>query len=180
MSRTLEHLTVVELAGPRTEWCGKLFAQAGARVVLLEPPGGAETRSYGPWFRGRKDRESSLHFWHYHTDKESAVLDLATKGGRDTFLGLLADADVLLDGSEPGGLAGALADFVGTLTDRAPWAVRRTKATYRLAEDMALHGALNFGNQLNQLLRLNGQLAPIHSRSEGVKRALKTDIADGG
>ena len=75
-------------------------------------------------------------------------------------------------------LAGALADFVGTLTDRAPWAVRRTKATYRLAEDMALHGALNFGNQLSQLLRLNGQIAPIHSRSDGVRRALRTDMGD--
>ncbi len=80
--------------------------------------------------------------------------------------------------AEPGGLAEATAAFVGTLTDRAPWAVRRTKTTYRLAEDMALHGALNFGNQLNQLLRLNGQIAPIHSRSERVKRALKTDIAE--
>ncbi len=82
--------------------------------------------------------------------------------------------------AEPGGLAEEVAAFVGTLTERAPWAVRRTKTTYRLAEDMALHGALNFGNQLNQLLRLNGQLAPIHSRSAGVKRALKSDIADGG
>ena len=71
-----------------------------------------------------------------------------------------------------------MAAFFGALTGRAPWAVRRTKTTYRLAEDMALHGALNFGNQLNQLLRLNGQIAPIHSRSEGVKQALKTDIAD--
>ena len=80
--------------------------------------------------------------------------------------------------AEPGRLAAETAAFVGILTDRAPWAVRRTKTTYRLAEDMALHGALGFGNQLNQLLRLNGQIAPIHSRSEGVKRALKTDIAD--
>ena len=48
-----------------------------------------------------------------------------------------------------------------------------------LAGDMALHGALGFGNQLNRLLRLNGRIAPIYSRSEGVKRALKTDIAEG-
>ena len=106
MSRTLEHLTVVELAGPRTEWCGKLFAQAGARVVLVEPPGGAETRGYAPWFRERRDGESSLHFWHYNTDKESTVLDLHTEEGREAFLRLLAAADVLLDGGEPGGLEG--------------------------------------------------------------------------
>ena len=72
-----------------------------------------------------------------------------------------------------------MADFVGTLTDRAPRAVRRTEAAYRLAEDMALNGAPNFGNQRNRLLRLNGQIGPVHSRSEGVKQALKTDIAEG-
>ena len=48
-----------------------------------------------------------------------------------------------------------------------------------LAGDMALRGALNFGNRLNRLLRLNRQLAPVRSRSEGVKQALKTDIAEG-
>ena len=69
--------------------------------------------------------------------------------------------------------------FFGSLAGRARRAVRRTGTTCRLAEDMALHGALGFGNQLNRLLRPNGQLAPIHSRSAGVKQALKTDIAKG-
>ena len=106
MTGTLAHLTVVELAGPRTEWCGKLFSQAGARVVLVEPPGGAETRGYAPWFRGREDSESSLHFWHYNTDKEGIALDLSAEEGRAAFLRLLAEADILLDGSEVGELAG--------------------------------------------------------------------------
>ncbi len=48
-----------------------------------------------------------------------------------------------------------------------------------LVQDMAVHGALNLGNQLNLLLRLSGQLAPIHSRREGVKRAHKTDMDEG-
>ena len=72
-----------------------------------------------------------------------------------------------------------VAAFVGTPTDRAPWAVRRTGTTYRLVEDMALHGTPGFGNRPNRFLCLNARLAPIHSRSEGVKRALKTDIAEG-
>lgn len=79
--------------------------------------------------------------------------------------------------AEPGALDETTASFVTTLTQRVPWAIRRTKQTYRLAEDMALHGALNFGNQLNQLLRLNGQIAPVHSHDGGVKSNLKTDIA---
>lgn len=80
--------------------------------------------------------------------------------------------------AEPGALTETTAEFVRTLTDRMPWAIKRTKSTYRLAEDMALHGALNFGNQLNQLLRLNGQLAPVHSHDAGAKQGLKSDIAE--
>ncbi len=79
--------------------------------------------------------------------------------------------------AEPGELATVTGDFAATLTDRAPWAIKRTKSTYRLAEDMALHGALNFGNQLNQLLRLNGQIAPVHSHNADVKSGLTDNIS---
>lgn len=80
--------------------------------------------------------------------------------------------------ADPGELTRAALDFAKTLTDRAPWAIKRTKSTYRLAEDMALHGALNFGNQLNQLLRLNGQLEPVHSHDAAAKDGLKSRISD--
>ena len=80
--------------------------------------------------------------------------------------------------AEPGALSETTAEFVRTLTDRMPWAVKRTKSTYRLAEDMPLQGALNFGNQLNQLLRLNGQLAPVHSHNLKAKQELKADITE--
>ena len=82
--------------------------------------------------------------------------------------------------AEPGTLEAVTRDFVSTLTGRAPWAIQRTKSTYRLAEDMALHGALNVGNQLNQLMRLNGQIEKIHSGDTGVKNSLKNAIADKG
>lgn len=80
--------------------------------------------------------------------------------------------------ADTGALAETTADFVKTLTGHMPWAIQRTKSTYRLAEDMALHGALNFGNQLNQLLRLNGQLAPVHSHDTDAKQNLKSDIGE--
>ena len=80
--------------------------------------------------------------------------------------------------AQPGTLAETTTGFVKTLTDRMPWAIKRTKSTYRLAEDMAMHGALNFGNQLNQLLRLNGQLSPVHSHDSEAKRGLKSGIVE--
>ena len=48
-----------------------------------------------------------------------------------------------------------------------------------LAEDMAVHGALNLGNRLNRLLRPNGRHAPFHSRSDGVRQAHRTDMEEG-
>ena len=67
--------------------------------------------------------------------------------------------------------------FVSTLTERAPWAIQRTKSTYRLAEDMALHGALNFGNQINQLLMLNSQIESIHSGDAGARGAIRNNLS---
>ena len=80
--------------------------------------------------------------------------------------------------ADPGELTRVTQEFAKNLTDRAPWAIRRTKSTYRLTEDMALHGALNFGNQLNQLLRLNGQIEPVHSHDAAAKDGLKSRISD--
>lgn len=111
MSGTLEHLVVVEVASPLTEWCGRLFSQAGARVVLVEPPGGAATRAMAPFYAGATDPERSLHFWHYNTDKESVVLDLGAAADRETFLGLVAKADILIDA--PGPVAAAKQEVSG-------------------------------------------------------------------
>ncbi|MFN0093767.1 MAG: CoA transferase [Dehalococcoidia bacterium] len=99
--KLLEHLTVVELADVHTEWCGRLFAQAGARVILIEPTTGAATRAMAPYLAGHQgDPEFSLHFWHYNTDKESVTVDLTTTAGRMQLDALLSGADVLLDAGD--------------------------------------------------------------------------------
>jgi enoyl-CoA hydratase/carnithine racemase len=68
-------------------------------------------------------------------------------------------------------------EFAAGLTDKAPWAIRRTKSTYGLAEDMSVQGAMNFGNQLNQLLMLNSQIESIHSGDSRAKDAIQGNIA---
>ena len=80
----------------------------------------------------------------------------------------LADAGKLMETAR---------EFAASLTDKAPWALRRTKSTYRLAEDMAVHGAMNFGNQLNQLLMLNSQIESIHSGDSRAKGAIQRNIS---
>ncbi|MEX2614581.1 MAG: enoyl-CoA hydratase/isomerase family protein [Alphaproteobacteria bacterium] len=79
--------------------------------------------------------------------------------------------------ADAGRLMETAREFAACFTDKAPWAVRRTKSTYRLAEDMAVHGAMNFGNQLNQLLMLNSQIESIHSGDSRAKDAIQRNIS---
>lgn len=80
--------------------------------------------------------------------------------------------------AEPGQLAQCTAGFAGLLASRAPWAVSRTKATFRMAEDSSMQGGLHLGSQLNQLLMLASQSKPVHSGDATARAALKRHLDD--
>jgi crotonobetainyl-CoA:carnitine CoA-transferase CaiB-like acyl-CoA transferase len=101
----LTGLRVVEIACERSVFAGKLFADMGADVVLIEPVAGAEMRSYGPFVDDVPDPEKSLYFWHYNTSKRGIALDIDTPEGRDVFKRLVARADVVIESEKPGELA---------------------------------------------------------------------------
>jgi crotonobetainyl-CoA:carnitine CoA-transferase CaiB-like acyl-CoA transferase len=99
-------LRVIELADdPGGEFCGKLLAQMGADVIKVEPPGGASSRSEGPYARGQEDPNRSLPFWHYNIGKRSVVLDLTGDSERARLRDLLAGADVFIYSGQPAVLA---------------------------------------------------------------------------
>ena len=98
----LEGLRVVELADEKLAWAGKLLADLGAQVVVIEPPGGAPQRFRGPFLGDQPGRERSLAWWHYNTAKHSAVADL--EADRDRVLALIGRSDVLLEAAPPGRL----------------------------------------------------------------------------
>jgi benzylsuccinate CoA-transferase BbsE subunit len=100
----LAGLTVVELASEWGAYAGKLLAELGADVVLVEPPRGHYTRRYGPFAGDQPDPEGSLWFWHYNTSKRGVTIDLDTPSGAEAFRSLLASSDVLLEGEQPGRL----------------------------------------------------------------------------
>lgn len=99
----LEGIRVVELAqGIAGPYCGKLFADFGADVVKVEPPGAGDfTRGWGPFPGDRPDREKSGLFFLLNTNKRSVVLDVDSAEGRDRLLALLREADVWIDSSPP-------------------------------------------------------------------------------
>jgi crotonobetainyl-CoA:carnitine CoA-transferase CaiB-like acyl-CoA transferase len=80
------------LAGP---FATMLLADLGADVVKLEPPGGDESRGWGPPWWGDPAERRSAYFASVNRNKRSVVVDLRTDAGRD-ILDRLADAAELL------------------------------------------------------------------------------------
>jgi crotonobetainyl-CoA:carnitine CoA-transferase CaiB-like acyl-CoA transferase len=107
----LHGIRVVELANEKCAWAGKLLADMGADVVLVEPPGGDGARSYGPHYQDRPGPDRSLYWWHHHTSKRGIVLDLASEAGRGALRKLVATADVVIEAEAPGALAARGLDY---------------------------------------------------------------------
>ena len=105
MAGPLDGLHVLELAHERTAFAGKLLADAGADVRLVEPPSGCAERRHAPFVDDRPDPERSLSFWHYNTSKRGITLDLSKPRGIELVRELIGRADVLLEGEDPGRLA---------------------------------------------------------------------------
>jgi crotonobetainyl-CoA:carnitine CoA-transferase CaiB-like acyl-CoA transferase len=103
-------LRVVELASEWTAFAGKLLGDLGAEVVLVEPPGGAPMRLYGPFAGDQRDPELSLWWWHYQTSKLGVTIDLSTTEGVSILRPLVASADIVLEGEDGDGLARVGAD----------------------------------------------------------------------
>ena len=115
----LAGLRVVELANERIAFAGKLLADMGADVILVEPPGGDPSRSYPPFVDDLPGEGRSLYWLHYHTSKRSVVIDLSEQSGRERFQKLVASADLLLESEPRQRLAGLGLDYADLLAARA-------------------------------------------------------------
>jgi crotonobetainyl-CoA:carnitine CoA-transferase CaiB-like acyl-CoA transferase len=97
----LEGIKVIEAASMlAAPLAGMLLADHGADVVKIELPGrGDEMRSWGHQKDGL-----GLYWKVISRNKRLVALDLRADDGREAFLGLLADADVLIVNFRPGTL----------------------------------------------------------------------------
>ncbi len=82
------------IAGP---FCGHLFADHGAEVIKIEPPGGDPMRHWGRDYRG-----IGLYWPIIARGKKSVTLDLRTDGDRQSFRQLARGADVVIENMRPG------------------------------------------------------------------------------
>src|SRR5581483_12095267 len=105
MESLLTGYRVLDLSGPMGWLCGKLFADLGADVIKIEPPGGDRGRRRPPFYEDLPAPERSLSWLAHNTGKRGMTLDLTTSGGGAIFRRLAATADVLIETEKPGRLA---------------------------------------------------------------------------
>jgi crotonobetainyl-CoA:carnitine CoA-transferase CaiB-like acyl-CoA transferase len=91
----LEGIRVLDLGriylGP---WCGSLLALAGADVVKVEDPKGDPARG--------GSTGSTIPFAMLNSNKRAITLNLKSDRGRELFLSLVRDADVVIENFGPG------------------------------------------------------------------------------
>ena len=93
-------LRVVEIADHLTEHAGRILASMGAEVWLVEPPGGAWTRTRRPTVPGADDHDrGSLAFLARNQNKQSLAIDVSNADDIAALEALVARADVVV-GSE--------------------------------------------------------------------------------
>jgi crotonobetainyl-CoA:carnitine CoA-transferase CaiB-like acyl-CoA transferase len=99
MNKTLDGIRVLELAqyisGP---YCGMLLAGLGARVTKIEKPVvGDLSRRCGPFPENNPHIDKSGLFHYLNRNKRGITLDIRKTAGREIFLKLLKDTDVLVE-----------------------------------------------------------------------------------
>ena len=94
----LRGITVLDLGqiyqGP---YCGFLLAMGGAHVIKIEPPGGEPIR-----FRADSQGGTSLPLALLNSNKQGMTLDFKNAQGKEVFLRLVDQADVVLENFAPG------------------------------------------------------------------------------
>src|SRR3954451_20471373 len=100
-SGPLDGVRVVELSHEHVAFAGKLLADLGAAVTVVEPPGGSPQRAQGPFLDDEPGPERSLWWWHYNTSKRGVVADLGEPDDAARVQALVAGADVLLVAGPP-------------------------------------------------------------------------------
>ena len=117
----LSDIRVVEYStGHAGAMCGKAFADLGADVVKVEPPGGDPMRLAEPFLNDAADSESSGLFMYLNANKAGVSLDIRMADDRRRLYELISGADIFVSDVQPKQAKelGIDADTVGELDSR--------------------------------------------------------------
>jgi crotonobetainyl-CoA:carnitine CoA-transferase CaiB-like acyl-CoA transferase len=90
------------LSGP---FAAMMLADQGARVLKIEPPGGDQTRKFGPFRPGQltmSDGGYGGYFASTNRNKEGLCVDLKSPEGREVIRRLVAKADIVIENFRSG------------------------------------------------------------------------------
>ncbi|MCV7257207.1 CoA transferase [Mycobacterium shimoidei] len=97
---SLRDLRIVEIADQFTPVCGRVLAELGAEVIVVEPPTGSTHRARPPFVDDQPGADRSLRWWAGNVGKRSVTVDLLTDAGQQNLAALIATADVVIAGSD--------------------------------------------------------------------------------
>ncbi len=92
---------VLDLTDHRGALAGRMFAQLGAEVIQVEPPGGSPARRQPPFAPDWPEGENSLYWAAYAAGKRSIVCDPARPEGLALWRRLVERADFLFESTPP-------------------------------------------------------------------------------
>jgi crotonobetainyl-CoA:carnitine CoA-transferase CaiB-like acyl-CoA transferase len=95
-TRPLDGVRVLDLSNRSGAYCGKLLADLGADVILVEHPRGHELRGAPPFRDGPTGGKESLAFAYYNNNKRGISLDYGDEIAEPLLLELGRTADVIL------------------------------------------------------------------------------------
>jgi benzylsuccinate CoA-transferase BbsE subunit len=96
-SELLKGFRMLDLTDEKGAMCGKIFADLGAEVIKVEPPGGCSTRRIPPFLEDEVGLDRSLYFIAYEAGKKSVTASLESADGRAMVAELATKSDFLVE-----------------------------------------------------------------------------------
>jgi benzylsuccinate CoA-transferase BbsE subunit len=120
----LDDVRVLEVSAPETMLAGRILADLGADVVVVEPPAGSAGRRLAPFLDEKPGIERSLTWHALNYNKRGITLDLSTSDGKALMQDLVAKFDVVIEAA--GARRTSPLDFI----EFAPRTIRCTIAPF--------------------------------------------------
>jgi len=102
LNSAFDDVRVIDLCVERGLYTGRMLADLGADVLLVEKPDGSPARRLGPFKNDIPGIENSLYFLNFNTNKKGITLNLDNLEGREVFKQLITKVDVVIEDSQPG------------------------------------------------------------------------------
>ncbi len=95
-------IRIIDLTRELGAYCTRLFADLGAEVIRVEPPGGSADRRRAPHLPGAEPTVfGGIPFAFLNVNKKSVALDIAAASGRAVLRDLIASAQIVVHEPAP-------------------------------------------------------------------------------